>query len=222
MIPAILLKTGCALAASALCAAANADATAQSAAPTLQVETSTVPFERYVKAAKPVENLLESMDVYQLSKSAYKLRSGHMLSLPLYQQVQKARSPAQFEDLLKAQADAHGLEWQLIAAVIMTESGFNPQAASDKGAQGLMQLMPDTWMDLGVSDPLDPVQNIAAGTAYLKAQLQRFNTLELALAAYNAGPGSVQRAGGVPPFAETQNFIARVMGFYAQYKTSGL
>lgn len=222
MIPAILLKTGCALAACALCAAPNAAAAAQSAAPTLQVETTTVPFERYVKAPKPVENRLESMDVYQLSKSAYKLRSGHMLSLPLYQQVIKAKSPAQFKDLLQAQAAAHGLEWQLIAAVIMTESGFNPQAASDKGAQGLMQLMPETWMDLGVSDPLDPAQNIAAGTAYLKAQLQRFNTLELALAAYNAGPGSVQRAGGVPPFAETQNFIARVKSFYAQYKTSGL
>lgn len=197
-------------------------ASGQTAAPTLEVETSTVPFERYISEPKPVENRIESMDVYKLAKSAYKLRSGHMLSLPLYQKVRKAKSLDEFKNLIAAQARAHGLEWQLIAAVIMTESGFNPQAVSHKGAQGLMQLMPDTWVDLGVTDPLDPAENIAAGSAYLKAQLQKFKSVELALAAYNAGPGSVARAGGVPPYTETKNFITRVMGFYQQYKSQGL
>ncbi len=178
-----------------------------------------MPLLQYATQPKAKENRLEGLNVYALAKSAYLLRSGHMLSLPLYRKVQKAGSIRGYEKELKEAAAACGLEWELIAAVIMAESGFNPQAISPKGARGMMQLMPDTWLDLGVKDPHDPKQNISAGSAYLKRQLDAFghNTV-LALAAYNAGPGAVKKYRGLPPYAETQDFVSKVLQFYRQYK----
>lgn len=190
--------------------------------PKLEVETQQIPLEEYIKRDRIVENRIESMNVYALAKSAYKLRSGHMLSLPLYRSVRKSGTlPEAIKTQLIQSARAHNLEWELVAAVVMTESGFNPKAVSHKGAVGLMQLMPDTWLDLGVRDPLDPKENLNAGCAYIKQQLQHFGDVRLALAAYNAGPGNVKKAGGVPAFRETENFIARVLGFYQQYKAAG-
>jgi soluble lytic murein transglycosylase-like protein len=104
----------------------------------------------------------------------------------------------------------------LIAAVIQTESNAYARAVSTKGAQGLMQLMPETGREMGLVDPFDPEANIRAGTRYLKAQLARFATPEEALAAYNAGPGSVLKYGGVPPFAETRDFVRCVLGRWQQ------
>lgn len=108
-------------------------------------------------------------------------------------------------------AQQYQLEPSLIRAVIHAESGFNPKAHSKAGAQGLMQLMPDTAKELGVGNVWLPQQNIQAGTAYLAGLLQQFNgNRRLALAAYNAGPGAVSRHGGVPPYAETQAYLQRV------------
>jgi soluble lytic murein transglycosylase-like protein len=109
----------------------------------------------------------------------------------------------------------------LIASVIRAESNFNPQARSPKGAQGLMQLMPTTASRLGVSDALHPEANIDGGTRYLRELLLRYNgDVVKALAAYNAGPERVQQFGGVPPYAETHAYVARVVREFNRKKTA--
>lgn len=99
---------------------------------------------------------------------------------------------------------------KVFEALIEAESGFDPNAVSEKGAMGLGQLMPDTAQELNVSDPFDPHQNLIGSAQYLTRQLLEFGSLKLALAAYNAGPGRVKEHGGIPPFPETQNYIAKI------------
>jgi soluble lytic murein transglycosylase-like protein len=120
----------------------------------------------------------------------------------------------EYEALITEHAQLNGVRADLIRAVVQVESAFNPAAKSVKGALGLMQLMPATIQQFGVKNPLDPQENIRAGVAYLRQLLDRYrNDEQLALAAYNAGPGAVDRHGqSVPPYAETQQYIARVHG----------
>lgn len=114
----------------------------------------------------------------------------------------------------------YGIDSSLIKAVIHAESAFDHKATSSKGAQGLMQLMPYTADYLSVDNPYDPEENISGGTKYLSILMERFkNDTELVLAAYNAGPESVEKYNGVPPFEETKNFIKKVMTYYDQYKS---
>lgn len=116
--------------------------------------------------------------------------------------------------VIQREAERHGLAPELIQAVIQAESGYNPQALSKVGAMGLMQLMPATAAVLAVDDPWDPVQNIRGGVAYLRRMLDRFGRLELALAAYNAGPTAVERYQDIPPYRETRTYVARVLRLY--------
>jgi soluble lytic murein transglycosylase-like protein len=118
-----------------------------------------------------------------------------------------------------AAARAFELEPALIHAVISAESGYNPLARSPKGAKGLMQLMPDTARRYGVDNPLDPEQNIHGGAAYLRDLLTLFgNDLKLALAAYNAGEGTVMEYGSIPPYRETKQYVPKVLSYYKKYK----
>ncbi|MBU8934556.1 MAG: lytic transglycosylase domain-containing protein [candidate division Zixibacteria bacterium] len=123
-----------------------------------------------------------------------------------------------FGDIIEDAAVANKIDSALICAVIKTESGGNPRAVSPAGAKGLMQLMDGTAAELGVTRVFDPRQNINSGTEYLRKQMDRFGDPRLALAAYNAGPGSVERHNGIPPFPETEAYVSRVMDAYASYR----
>lgn len=112
-----------------------------------------------------------------------------------------------------------GVDPDLFLRLVGAESSFNPDSVSSKGATGLAQLMPGTAAELGV-DPTDPIQNLRGGARYLRQQLDEFGDPVLALAAYNAGPGNVRKYGGVPPFAETQNYVAKIMGDYGGQGTT--
>jgi soluble lytic murein transglycosylase-like protein len=111
-------------------------------------------------------------------------------------------------------AEEEGVDPVLFMRLIEAESSFRPDVTSSAGAYGLAQLMPGTAAELGV-DPSDPIQNLRGGARYFRQQLDRFGDPALALAAYNAGPGNVSRYGGIPPFEETQNYVARILGEYS-------
>jgi soluble lytic murein transglycosylase-like protein len=124
------------------------------------------------------------------------------------------RRAAVYDGVIREQADLHGVDANLVRAVIQAESAYNPKAVSVKGAMGLMQLMPTTAAEYGVRNAFDPVENIKAGVAYLKSLLVKYReNIELTLAAYNAGPGAVKKYGGtVPPYKETKNYVQKIRG----------
>lgn len=122
---------------------------------------------------------------------------------------------AQYQELIDSNADNFGVDPKLVKAVMRTESCFDARAVSKVGARGLMQLMPGTASEMGVNNSFDPAQNIMGGVKYLSQMLQRFKQdYKLALAAYNAGPGAVERHKGIPPFRETQHYVKKVLESY--------
>ncbi|NPV87559.1 MAG: lytic transglycosylase domain-containing protein [Anaerolineae bacterium] len=126
---------------------------------------------------------------------------------------------ASFKNIICSVSKRYDVDAQLVEAVIQAESGFNAGAVSPSGAQGLMQLMPDTARELGVTDAFDPQQNVDGGVRYLRQLLDRYDgNVALALAAYNAGPGAVHAYGGIPPYRETQEYVGRVLQNYKMYQ----
>lgn len=130
-------------------------------------------------------------------------------------------TPLRFEDFrdeVRAAAEHHAVDEALVRAIVHAESWFDPGAVSHAGAEGLMQLMPETQRRFGVADPFDPVANISGGVAYLAELLRRYGQdWELAVAAYNAGPSAVDEHGGVPPFSETREYLRRIRILRARY-----
>lgn len=126
-----------------------------------------------------------------------------------------------YEEIIQEAAAEYDLDPNLIRAVMQTESAFHPYAVSRAGAEGLMQLMPALADEMGVADSFDPRENIMGGTRYLKRLLEHHNgNLDLALASYNAGPGNVERYGGIPPFRETRKYVKTIKALYARSKKS--
>lgn len=140
---------------------------------------------------------------------------GHKAGASSFASLGRVRlSYAELKAPIEAAARATGLPAALIDAVIRTESGYRPNAVSRVGAQGLMQLMPDTARRVGVQNAFDPAQNIMGGAKYLRRMLDRFKSLSHAIAAYNAGPGAVRRHRGIPPYEETRRYVVTVMRRY--------
>lgn len=126
-----------------------------------------------------------------------------------------------FADEIQAAADVYTVDDSLIRAIIHAESAYQPEALSPRGAQGLMQLMPATQQELQVVDVFDPLSNIEGGTLYLSRLLNEFDqNVELAAAAYNAGPGAVHQYGGIPPYKETREYVRRVKILYRRYRSA--
>ncbi|MFK5953902.1 MAG: transglycosylase SLT domain-containing protein [Desulfobacterium sp.] len=124
-----------------------------------------------------------------------------------------------YDHLIKKAARKFNVDFSLIKAVIEVESAYNPRAISSKGARGLMQIMPFNFADLKLIDPFEPSQNIMAGTRYLNQLLHQYKgNIKYALAAYNAGPGNVNKYNGIPPFQETQNYVQKVIALHHIYR----
>ena len=150
-----------------------------------------------------------SADVKKISVTGGRMETSRLRTI---NQGDRTRYAPQIEQI----ARTYGLDSKLIHAVISAESAYDPAAVSDKGAMGLMQLMPDTARRFGVADPFDPTANMHGGARYLRWLMDRFqNNLNLVLAAYNAGEGAVERYGNaIPPYAETRTYVARVLDYY--------
>lgn len=145
------------------------------------------------------------------------LEPRRVLSLDVFKE-QYFRQNVPYGAIIYREARKNNLPPELVAAMVHTESDFRPKLVSNKSAQGLMQIVPDTARTLGIANPFDPEQNIAAGTRYFRYLLNRFDDQRIALAAYNAGPTNVDRFGGVPPFPETRAYIEKVNRRHTRYR----
>lgn len=157
------------------------------------------------KVFQPEQNEFEGLMQGQLDKGELR---------PMVPGMVTPESQSDIRGLISQVATEEGVEPALLEALVSVESNFNPRARSAAGAQGLTQLMPGTARALGVHDPFDPAQNLRGGAKYLRQMLGKYGDISTALAAYNAGPGAVDRFQGIPPFRETQDYVRRVQERY--------
>ena len=151
------------------------------------------------------------------------LTSAQGAAAPAAASTPAAGGATAYDDLITASATRNGVDPALLKGLIRQESNFDPNAGSPAGARGLAQLMPSTAASLGVGDPTNPAAAIEGGARYLREQLDSFGgSVPLALAAYNAGPAAVTRAGGVPPFAETRHYVQQVQAYADTYRAAGM
>lgn len=157
--------------------------------------------EREGELLEPLSTLSRRSELYRAARAESTVPASSAADSP---------RTSEMKALVREVAAEVGVDARLALALVETESGFNPRARSPKGALGLAQLMPDTARGLGVHDPLDPRQNLKGGLTYLKRMLEKYQDRDLALAAYNAGPGAVDRHKGIPPYRETRAYVARI------------
>lgn len=146
------------------------------------------------------------------------LKVDSLRDIEIAESAKNKHKPRTINEIIESESKAKGLDPDLVKAVVKAESNFNPRAESPKGAMGLMQLMPGTAEDLGVENPFDPTQNIKGGTKYLKELLDTFKDKDLAVAAYNAGPGAVRKYKGIPPYSETKGYVKKVNTYLNEYR----
>jgi len=154
-------------------------------------------------------------------KSSVKSRRRRASVTPVAPSDKSIERFTRYDAAIKQAATLYQIPVQLVRAVIKVESDYDPRAVSSVGAQGLMQLMPETALRMQIRDAFDPRMNIFAGTRYLRVLANTFNgDLELTVAGYNAGEGAIMRYGGIPPYEETQNYVLKVLYYYHRYRTS--
>ncbi len=181
--------------------------------------SSELPFEKYIETET---EKLNNTNIFTPVSDSLSMQKNYMLkSNTNYMKFSSERLNElmpEIENAVQAASQRFNIDPMLVMAVIKNESSFQPNAVSKAGAQGLMQLMPGTSKMLGVTNPFNITQNINGGTQYLSEQLKAYdNNLDFALAAYNAGPGSVNKYNGVPPYAETQSYVKKVKQTYLEY-----
>lgn len=172
-----------------------------------------------VRLVKPKPNKVRALPqvhqtIYNYSDSAHQKLENRVVTYSAWNGSEWTPAQLQLNQLIEEQARQVDLDPLIIEIIVKHESAFNPSATSGVGAQGLMQLMPETAADLGCRNAYDPSENVAAGTRYFADLYRQYGDLGLALAAYNAGPGNVASYGGIPPIAETQNYVASIGGEY--------
>ncbi len=164
------------------------------------------------QAMKVNANIIKNNSINSLNTTLNEINGTNAINN--YQTTTNA-SKTQILSMVSKISEKYGVDEKLVKALIKQESGFNPNATSKAGAMGLMQLMPTTAKHLGVKDAYNPVQNVEGGVKYLKSMLDKYNgNIILALAAYNAGPGAVDKYSGVPPYQETQNYVKNILANY--------